>query len=231
MARKAATIARTAVTKQERVYGVLRERIRTGAYGPGHRIVIDQLAAELGVSALPVREAVRRVQAEGLVVFRRSSGACVAPADPEEVDAIAELLALVEGYVTALAAPHLSDAQIAHLRELASAMERAAASRDSGGVEHLEREFRAILAAHCPNLTLVRLLYDTVRQLGVARRALPPTPAGCEAQAVGGHRRLVELLGGGGSPTVIEHAARALRSAHTTRRLPGAPPPAAAPVR
>jgi DNA-binding GntR family transcriptional regulator len=106
MARKPATIGRKAITKQERVYGILRERIQTGTYRPGHRIVVDQLAAEFGVSALPVREAVRRVQAEGLVVFRRNSGACVTPAEPELVDSMAELLAVVEGYATSLAAPH-----------------------------------------------------------------------------------------------------------------------------
>ena len=124
MAQKPATIGREAVTKQERVYGVLRERIQTGEYEPGHRIVIDQLAAEFGVSALPVREAVRRVQAEGLVVFRPNSGACVAPADPELVDSMIELLAVVEGYATALAAPHLGDAEVERLRALTDAMER-----------------------------------------------------------------------------------------------------------
>ena len=108
MARKPPTKTRETTTKQQRVYGVLRERIRTGVYEPGHRIVIDQLAAEFGVSPLPVREAVRRMQAEGLVVSRPNSSACVAPADPELVEPIIELLAVVEGYVTALAAPHLA---------------------------------------------------------------------------------------------------------------------------
>ena len=107
MTRKAPTEPRGKVTKQERIYGVLRERIQTGAYKPGHGIVIDQLAAEFGVSSLPVREALRRVQAEGLVVSRPNSSACVAPADPELVGPIVELLAVVEGYVTALAAENL----------------------------------------------------------------------------------------------------------------------------
>jgi DNA-binding GntR family transcriptional regulator len=61
MARKPATMVREAITKQERVYRALRERIQSGAYEPGDRIVIAQLAAEFGVSALPVREAVRRI--------------------------------------------------------------------------------------------------------------------------------------------------------------------------
>ena len=91
----------------------------------GHRIVIDQLAAEFGVSTLPVREAVRRVQAEGLVVVRRNAGACVAPADPELVDSLIDLLAVVEGYATALAAPHLGRAGVARLLALTNEIDDA----------------------------------------------------------------------------------------------------------
>jgi DNA-binding GntR family transcriptional regulator len=70
------------VTKQERVYRVIRERILRGTYGPGYRVVIDALAEEFAVSALPVREAIRRLEAEGLVIYRPNAGAQVAPADP-----------------------------------------------------------------------------------------------------------------------------------------------------
>ena len=57
---------RTDLTKQERVYRAVRERILSGTYGPGFRVVIDALAEEFGVSALPVREAIWRLEAEGL---------------------------------------------------------------------------------------------------------------------------------------------------------------------
>ena len=62
------------VTKQERVYQAIRERILSGAYGPGYRVVIDALAEEFEVSALPVREAIRRLEAEGLVIYRPNAG-------------------------------------------------------------------------------------------------------------------------------------------------------------
>ena len=173
MATKSAGTGREAITKQERVYGVLRERIQTGTYGPGHRIVVDQLAAELGVSALPVREAVRRIQAEGLVVFRRSSGACVAPADPELIDSIIELLAVVEGYATALTAPYLGGTEVVGLRALTDAMEEAIARRDNGDLARLDCEFHALLEDHCPNSSLVGLLRDLTCRLNVLGRATP----------------------------------------------------------
>jgi DNA-binding GntR family transcriptional regulator len=76
----------TIVTKQEHVYQSIRERILSGAYGPGYRVVIDALAEEFEVSGLPVREAVRRLEAEELVIYRPNAGAQVAPADPGMFD-------------------------------------------------------------------------------------------------------------------------------------------------
>src|SRR5215211_802613 len=115
-------------TKQQRVYDTLRERILNGAYGPGFRLVIDAVAAELGVSTVPVREAIRRLEAEGLVIYRPNIGAQVAPAEPELFEDELSVLALLEGYATAGAAPHLTDADIARLREttdlMVSAMDR-----------------------------------------------------------------------------------------------------------
>ena len=71
--------------------------------------MIDALAEEFSVSALPVREAIRRLEAEGLVIFRPNAGAQVAPADPGLFDEEMSVLAVIEGYATALAAPLLTE--------------------------------------------------------------------------------------------------------------------------
>src|SRR5580704_18908860 len=105
----------TIVTKQERVYQAIRERILSGAYGPGYRVVIDALAEEFEVSGLPVREAIRRLEAEGLIVYRPNAGAQVAPAEPELFEDTMTALALLEGYATALAAPLLTREDLAAL--------------------------------------------------------------------------------------------------------------------
>ncbi|MDQ2832005.1 MAG: GntR family transcriptional regulator, partial [Chloroflexota bacterium] len=69
------------LSKHERAYAVIRRRILDGAYQPGHRLIIGALADELGVSAVPVREAIRRLEAEGRVVYRHNAGSRVAPVD------------------------------------------------------------------------------------------------------------------------------------------------------
>src|SRR5579859_6872229 len=128
----------TIVTKQERVYQAIRERILSGAYGPGYRVVIDALAEEFEVSGLPVREAIRRLEAEGLVIYRPNAGAQVAPADPGLFD---EEMTVLEGYGTALAAPCMGDADIARLAEINDEMAAAMAELDSLRFGRLNQEF------------------------------------------------------------------------------------------
>ena len=77
-----AQMATSAPTKQQQLYEALRERILSGAYGPGFRVVIDQIAAEFAVSALPVREAIRRLEAEGLIVYRATPARRWRPPSP-----------------------------------------------------------------------------------------------------------------------------------------------------
>ena len=70
-----------AVNKQERTYTILRDRIHSGSFAPLERLNIDALARELGVSPIPVREALRRLEAEGWVRFTPNVGAVVSPVD------------------------------------------------------------------------------------------------------------------------------------------------------
>src|SRR5689334_9938563 len=153
------------VTKQERVYRAIRERILSGAYGPGYRVVIDALATEFGVSALPVREAIRRLEAEGLVIFRPNAGAHVAPADPALFDQEMTVLAVLEGYATALAAPHLRKAEIKRLSSITDSMVAAIGRLDPLTFGRLNQEFHAVIYEHCSNAALVDLLRDVAARL------------------------------------------------------------------
>lgn len=81
-------------TKQEFVYRTLRRAIMSCELGPGERLVIDELGRRLGVSAIPVREALQMLQSEGLVVTVPHVGATVAPISR---DSVAEVFTLMEG--------------------------------------------------------------------------------------------------------------------------------------
>ena len=108
------------MNKQERTYTVLRDRIHSGAFGPKARLNIDALARELGVSAIPVREALRRLEAEGWVKFQPNVGAIVAPLDATAWEQQMVAVAILEGAATADAAPHLRPPPPLRVRRAAS---------------------------------------------------------------------------------------------------------------
>jgi DNA-binding GntR family transcriptional regulator len=196
------------VTKQERVYQEIRERILRGTYGPGYRVVIDSLADEFGVSALPVREAIRRLEAEGLVVFRPNAGAQVAPADPRLFEDEMTVLAVLEGYATALAAPHIDDQHIARLADITDNMAHAKDRLDSLTFGRLNQEFHSVIYECCPNPALVSLLRDVARRLDAIRRTVfvqIPYRAGA---SIAEHRELIKLIAEGADAAAIEAAAR-----------------------
>jgi DNA-binding GntR family transcriptional regulator len=195
-------------TKQQRVYDTLRERILNGAYGPGFRLVIDAVAAEAGVSTVPVREAIRRLEAEGLVIYRPNVGAQVAPAEPELFEDELSVLALLEGYATAGAAPHLTDADIARLRETTDLMVAAMERMDPLAFGLHNQEFHAVFAERCPNRPLVEMLREVERRLDAIRRTVFVHIPYRGPESVAEHRDLIGLLEGGARSDRIERAAR-----------------------
>ena len=196
------------LTKQERVYREVRERILSGAYGPGFRVVIDALAEEFAVSALPVREAIRRLEAEGLVIYRPNAGAQVAPAEPGVFDEEMTVLAILEGYATALAAPELSPEDIAQLTAVNDRMIRAMEQMDSLTFGRLNQEFHALIHQRCPNAALVAMLHDVARRLDAIRRTVFIQIPYRGSESVSEHRALIELLSRGAPAAEIEAAAR-----------------------
>ena len=196
------------VTKQERVYQAIRERILSGAYGPGYRVVIDALAEEFEVSGLPVREAIRRLEAEGLVIYRPNAGAQVAPAEPGLFDEEMTVLAVLEGYGTALAAPCMGEADVARLTEINDEMAAAMAELDSLRFGRLNQEFHSMIYEFCPNTALVGMLRDVARRLDAIRRTVFVQIPYRGSTSVAEHKELIELIATRAPAAKIEKAAR-----------------------
>lgn len=195
--------------KQQRVYEALRERILSGAYGPGFRVVIDTLAAEFGVSALPVREAIRRLEAEGLLVYRPNAGAQVAPAEPGLFESELTVLALLEGYATALAAPELQAGDLERLRALNDQMAAAMERMDPLAFGRHNHEFHDVVYERCPNRVLVETAREVGRRLDAIRRTVFTHIPYRGADSIAEHRELIALLERGAPAAEIEAAARA----------------------
>lgn len=208
------------MSKQEHAYRVIRERILDGTYGPGYRLVMDSVADELQVSAVPVREAIRRLEAEGFVVYRPNVGAQVAPVDAAVWESAMTVLAVLEGYATAAAAPQLTPREITGLRAVNAQMSEAMERTDVLAFSRLNQQFHAAIVARCPNSHLVDLLHDTNSRLDAIRRTVFTHIPYRGVDSVEEHDRLVELIGSRAEPDAIEAAARAhkLRTVEAFRR-------------
>jgi DNA-binding GntR family transcriptional regulator len=191
-------------SKLELAYETIRGRILQGTYGPGYRLVIDVLARELGMSQVPVREAIRRLEAEGWVTFERYVGARVALADPAEWESLMQVLALLEGAATAEATPRLDEGDLETLRDLNRAMVAASRAGNMLAFSRLNREFHERIDARCPNPVLVAMTRDLWRRLDVVRRSvfvyIPDRPR----ESVEEHERILDLIARGAPALDIE---------------------------
>ena len=92
-----------AVSVADRVTSEIRRAILAGRLRPGQEFSLRQIASQLGVSFIPVREALRSLEAEGLLITRRGRSATVAPLDPDELHSICELRRRIEPELAARA--------------------------------------------------------------------------------------------------------------------------------
>jgi DNA-binding GntR family transcriptional regulator len=113
-------------TKQELAYHALRDAIMRCELPPGRRLVIDDLARQLQVSSIPVREALQQLQSEGLVTNVPHMGATVSAISRESIDEVFTLMEGLETVATRRAAQRLTPEGAAELESLVAAMDEAA---------------------------------------------------------------------------------------------------------
>ncbi|HZQ73567.1 MAG TPA: GntR family transcriptional regulator [Burkholderiales bacterium] len=145
----------------QRVAEELRRSILTNRRKPGDRLVEEQLSEELGVSRIPIREALRVLAAEGLVDVQPRRGASVADISPEVARDLVEVRATLEGLNARLAARHHQPEIVAELREVLTAGNRAARSGNVDDLVRLNGEFHDKLAEAGRNT----ILWDIMRVL------------------------------------------------------------------
>lgn len=115
----------TQSTRRDLAYQALKRRIVDNDLPPGHRLVERDLAVELGVSRIPLREALRLLSAEGLVVIVPGKGTIVAPLTPQDVRDLFDVRESLEVLAARLAAERADPAALARLRECLAAARRA----------------------------------------------------------------------------------------------------------
>ncbi len=138
-------ITRKTVTRQ--TVDALRERIIRGGYPDDTPLRQDALAAELGVSRIPVREALRQLEAEGLVVFNPHRGAVVSSLSLDEIEELFELRAQIESDLIRRAIPNVTSEDIARARDILNAYDAAFRAGEISAWGELNWQFHSTLYA------------------------------------------------------------------------------------
>jgi DNA-binding GntR family transcriptional regulator len=183
------------------VYASLREQILSGTYEPGLRLVLQRVAEDHGISLIPVREALRLLERERLVITEPNRGARVAPVSLADMRDIYATRIVVEAHALRTALPLLDEASLgeaeAELKGLADSL--AAGSQQSAYAHH--RGFH--LALYRPSgsswtLHLIEQLWTSAERYLRLAPGLRPTPAAF----VDEHARLLSAASAGSGDAV-----------------------------
>lgn len=182
------------------IYADLRQRLVTGRMAPGHELSTRGLAAELGVSQTPVRDALSRLAADGAVEIRTKRRIVVPVMTQERLDDLLRCRLLLEPEAAERALEHLDARRIASMREIDSALDRAIAERDADAYMRNNHAFHFTLYRAQPGATLtqlietlwlqfgpfMRLVYDRLdsAHLNDQHQAALAAIAACDAQAL-----------------------------------------------
>ena len=147
----------------EEAYARLLSEIRHGRLAPGERITETQLAAQLSISRTPVREAIKRLEADGLVAHVPRVGAAIRKLDYAEVTELYEMRAVLEGAAARFAARGAYEAEVDELEAINAEM--AAATNDVDRLYEANRQFHEILRNAARNRFLNRAVESVEKTL------------------------------------------------------------------
>jgi DNA-binding GntR family transcriptional regulator len=205
-------------SKADHAYETILQSILDGEYEPGERLVIERLARELGVSVVPVREAIRRLESDGYVTFTRNIGATVTAIDLDRYPETIEAVAALEGIAIGLAAPHLTATDLRRAREVNDRLRDSLTKFDPTQFTRLNRRFHEILYGACPNRHILAILEREWALLDTTRRSAFTYIPERAARSVQEHDDLLEMIEDGANSSDIERFARDHRMV-TARRL------------
>jgi DNA-binding GntR family transcriptional regulator len=212
-------------TTQAFVLDELRRLILTGEMAAGSPIRQDALAERLGVSRVPIREALRTLEGEGQVVYRPHRGYQVADLSLDDLLEVYRIRELLETEATLKAVPRLTSEDIDQLGQAQEDIEKAALAGDIVGMAAANRRlhFTVLEAAGMPRLTrLVRVLWDATD----AYRALYYSSTENRERVHREHTAIIDAVRGGDAAQVVtlwdEHRAGAVDALRKVM-TPGSP--------
>jgi DNA-binding GntR family transcriptional regulator len=146
--------------KSRSIYRALRERILSNDIEPGARLVLREIAHRYEASDIPVREALRMLERDGLVETAPYRGARVTSLTAREIEETYFIRSHLESIATGLAAERISDEELDELDELMERMRVAVHAEDGPGFSDLNRQFHQTIVSACGNQMLSELTME-----------------------------------------------------------------------
>lgn len=158
------------LTLQERVYAELRRHLLDGFLAPGEALTIRSIAASMGTSVMPVREALQRLAADQAIVFKPNRSISVAVLSRDDFLELSAIQKELEGLAAARAAKVITDADIERLEQHVEAASEAVRARDVDGLLTASREFCFHVQGCARSTFLASVINGLWLKLGPTRR-------------------------------------------------------------
>ncbi len=137
------------------VFKTLREAIITGELKPGEHLMEIKLANEMGVSRTPVREAIKKLEQEGMVVMTARKGAEVASINAKDLKEVLEIRRALESLACQLACQHMTEEDIKVLESINDEVKQAIVENNPEKIAHLDVKFHAYILEMSKNSRLI----------------------------------------------------------------------------
>ena len=178
---------------REIVFESIRNAIVEGQLLPGERLMEVQLARELGVSRTPVREAIRKLELEGLVKMETRKGAYVTPLSIRDFVEMMQIRGALEALVAKLSAENATQADIDLMHESNNKFKEAAQNNDIAGIVEHDIEFHEALYQSSGNAHLIKMLHSIREQLKRIRVEYVQT-IDDKVPLIGQHESIIEYI-------------------------------------
>ena len=178
------------------VFQTLRQAILKGELQPGERLMEIKLAETLGVSRTPIREAIRKLELEGLVVMIPRKGAAVANITEKDTKDVLEVRRTLEMFAVEVACDRITEEQLVQLKEAAKAFEASKGSMDLIRIAETDMYFHEIIYEATQNDRLVQMLNNLRENMYRYRIEYLKDPNYYDS-LVGEHREILEAIEAG----------------------------------
>jgi len=180
-------------TLRDEVFASIKEAILTGELLPGQRLSIGSLQRQIGFSPTPIREALLKLEQEGVVSRLPKGGFIVTPVSQKDIDEIFEIRILLESYAAELASKNVMNEDILVLEQNLRDVEKCLVQNDLGRMSALNTAFHNYLNGLSRNQQLLNLINAVSDRIFQYRSIILRVP-GMAQVAIGHHRKMIDTL-------------------------------------